>query len=152
MPLETKKRSGTLSKDWRSDVRLFISASLLVFSCAACCKNVEVCSIAEQSLQQKLVHAQKERSRWEQEVQRLSVEMQQMQVAKIAQKVDALEAELAVASSSDMDEDAFADLFRDERESLCQIMDAGTSARTDAQQVLDRILRIITELSEQALR
>lgn len=90
-------------------------------------------------LQKKLDSAEKEYNQAKEEVEKLSDEINEMQLALIRSKVDKYEKKNEKDTS----------LFLDEREQLYKIIQTGPSpAAFDAQVELDRILRIITEVSD----
>ncbi len=125
----------------------------LLFCSVACSKSDHVCSVAELSIQRRLAYAERECARWEAELERLTVELRHEKVAHIAHSVDLFERSLMEVEDVDSFVDQRLDeLFVDERECLCEIMDAADSSQPEAQVVLDRILRIITELSSHRVR
>ncbi len=89
-------------------------------------------------LQKKLESAEKEQKKVQNEVEKLASEIHEAQLALIRRQVD--EAERKKAPS----------LFLEERETLYQMIQSGPSPSAfEAQVELDRILRIITEFSDE---
>jgi t-SNARE complex subunit (syntaxin) len=92
------------------------------------------------ALQKKLQAAEKEQRAAEAEVERLVMEIEEAQVALIRRQVDDYERKTGYT----------ADLFLEEREALYQIIRSGPGpASFNAQIELDRILRLITERSDE---
>lgn len=89
-------------------------------------------------LQKKLESAEKEHKKVQIEVEKLASEIHEAQLALIRRQID--EAERKKTAS----------LFLEEREALYEMIQSGPSpAAFEAQVELDRILRIITELSDE---
>lgn len=126
-------------------------ASILVlFAVASCFRGVDALlvqgpSIKKQKqkiihLQKKLETAEKEKERAESDVETLSREINEAQLALIRRQVDDYEKRKESASN----------LFMEEREALYRLIESGITPQAfDAQVELDRILRIITELSDE---
>ena len=93
------------------------------------------------SLQKKLEMAVREQAEVQTEVERLAYEIDQAQLALIRRQVDRYEQKK---------EKVLSPLFLEEREALYRMIQTGPSpASFEAQVELDRILRIITELSDE---
>lgn len=91
-------------------------------------------------LQKKLEQAEKEQKKVEDEVERLASEIDQVQLSLIRKQVDKYEKKNEKSPS----------LFLEERESLYRMIQSGPSPSSfEAQVELDRILRLITELSDE---
>ncbi|MBX7067345.1 MAG: hypothetical protein K1X28_08950 [Parachlamydiales bacterium] len=92
------------------------------------------------NLQKKLEVASKEKEKAETEVERLQREIDEAKLALIRRQVDDYESRKDKRSA----------LFMEEREALYRLIQSGDSAKAfEAQVELDRILRIITELSDE---
>lgn len=92
------------------------------------------------TLQKKLEAAEQERRKAQSEVERLAFEIDQAQLALIRKQVDKYEQKKEKTPS----------LFLEEREELYRMIQTGPSpASFEAQVELDRILRIITALSDE---
>lgn len=93
------------------------------------------------SLQKKLEAAEREQRAAQSEVEKLALEIEEAQIALIRRQVDDYEKKAGLAS----------DLFLEEREALYQIIRSGPGpASFEAQVELDRILRLITERSDES--
>lgn len=91
-------------------------------------------------LQKKLEQAEKEQQKALTEVERLAAEIEQAKLALIRKQIDKYEHKTEKAVS----------LFLEEREALYQMIQTGPSPSAfEAQVELDRILRLITELSDE---
>ncbi len=91
-------------------------------------------------LQKKLESAEKEQKKIETDVERLSLEIDEAKLSLIRRQLDDHE-------RSGMKDSA---LFMDEREALYRMIEAGPSPSAfEAQVELDRILRLITECSDE---
>lgn len=91
-------------------------------------------------LQKKLESAEKEQKKIETDLERLSTEIDRAQLALIRRQLDDHERRADKAPT----------LFMEEREALYRMIESGPSpAAFEAQVELDRILRLITELSEE---
>lgn len=90
-------------------------------------------------LQKKLEVAEKEQKKCAEEVERISTEIDEVQLSLIRKQVDDYERK----------NEKSVRFFLEEREALYRMIQAGPSpASLEAQVELDRILRIITELSD----
>lgn len=90
-------------------------------------------------LQKRLESAEKEQKKIETDVERLSTEINEAELALIRRQLDDHERRAEKAPT----------LFMEEREALYRMIESGPSpAAFEAQVELDRILRLITELSE----
>lgn len=98
-------------------------------------------------LQKKLQLAEREQRKIRAQVERLSDEMREVELAYIRKKIDDHEELIRKHPSKKADFDS-TDLFVDEREKLHQMIQNSESI-FEAQVVLDRILQLITELSDQ---
>lgn len=98
-------------------------------------------------LQKKLQLAEREQRKIKAQVERLSDEMREVELAYIRKKVDDYEELIRKHPSKKTDIDS-ADFFEDEREKLHHMIQNSESI-FEAQVVLDRILQLITELSNQ---
>jgi septal ring factor EnvC (AmiA/AmiB activator) len=98
-------------------------------------------------LQKKLQLAEKEQSKLQTHIEKLSDDMRETELAYIRRQIDEYEDLIRKRPSKKGDFDR-ADLFLAERERLHRIIQDGESAY-EAQVVLDRILQLITELSNQ---
>jgi anti-sigma28 factor (negative regulator of flagellin synthesis) len=96
-------------------------------------------------LQKKLEMAEKEKKKVEAEVEHLSEEITQAKLAVITQLVNTFEEEMRRNPKKWSGQGAH--LFLKERESLCEMIQSG-SYSFEAQMVLDKILQMITELSD----
>jgi septal ring factor EnvC (AmiA/AmiB activator) len=101
-------------------------------------------------LQKKLQLAEKEQRKLKAQVERLSDEMREAELAYIRKQIDDYEALIRKQPSKKADYDS-ADLFLSERERLHQMIQTSESSY-EAQVVLDRILQLITELSDEPVR
>jgi hypothetical protein len=91
-------------------------------------------------LQKKLEQAEKEQQKAHTEVERLAAEIEKAKLALIRKQIDKYEQKT----------EKIASLFLEEREALYQMIQTGPSpAALEAQVELDRILRLITELSDE---
>ena len=100
------------------------------------------------SLQKKLEAAEKEQKKVEEEVTRLSEEISKAQLMLIRRQVDDLEKRIQKTNVPEP-----SSLFMQERESLHRLIQEGPSPSSfEAQVELDRILRIITDLSNTEIR
>lgn len=91
------------------------------------------------ALQKKLEQAEKEQLKVQSEVEKLSAEINEAQLSLIRRQIDQYERKAHKTPQ----------LFLDEREALYQMIQTGPSpAAFEAQVELDRILRLITELSD----
>lgn len=109
-------------------------------------------------LQKKLEAAELEQKKAEEEVERLLKEVSDAQLALIRKRVDSYEQQIQKLQT---DPQKYAQLlqlesstlFLKEREMLHQMIQTGPSPSAfEAQVVLDRILRMITEISDGAVR
>jgi len=100
-------------------------------------------------LQKKLQLAEKEQRKLKAEVDRLSDEMREAELAYIRKQIDEYEELIRKTPSKKADFDS-TDLFLEEREKLHRLIQNSESIY-EAQVVLDRILQLITELSDQKL-
>lgn len=92
------------------------------------------------ALQKKLDQAEKEQLKVQSEVERLTSEINEVQLSLIRRQVDQYERKV----------EKIPQLFLEEREALYQMIQTGPSPSAfEAQVELDRILRIITELSDE---
>ncbi len=92
------------------------------------------------NLQKRLEVAAKEKVKAESEIERLQKELDEAKLALIRRQLDDYERHRSKPPT----------FFMEEREALYQLVQAGPSAiALEAQGELDRILRIITELSEE---
>ncbi len=92
------------------------------------------------NLQKKLQIAEKEQKKLESDVERLAREIDEAQIALIRRQLDDYE----------MRNDKISKLFVEEREALYRMIQSGPSPSAfEAQVELDRILRMITELSDE---
>lgn len=98
-------------------------------------------------LQKKLQLAEKEQKKIKAQVERLSDEMREAEIAYIRKQIDDYEEIIRKYPSKKADFDR-ADLFLEEREKLHRMIQSSESTY-EAQIVLDRILQLITELSDQ---
>lgn len=107
-------------------------------------------------LQKKLKVAEKHQRQAQEEVERLSSEMEKTQLALIQKEVDSYEEQMRKCQSDpqratylfQIESSTF---FLKERELLHQMIQNGPSPSAfEAQLILDRILRMITELSDNA--
>jgi hypothetical protein len=99
-------------------------------------------------LQKKLEHAEKKQGSAQKEVEHLKDEMSQAELAVIRQAVEECEEKLARHYKTDHEH--VANLFLNERESLHKMIQSGAAPTSfQAQVVLDQILRMITNLSEE---
>lgn len=105
-------------------------------------------------LEKKLEIAEREKKKAEDEVERLSAEIHQAQLALIRKQLDDYEKQIGDLHANPQKyphllQVEMASLFIQEREALHQIIQDGPSPSAfEAQVELDRILRMITELSE----
>ncbi len=100
-------------------------------------------------LQKKLEIAERERAKIEAEVEKLNEEIQQAQLALIRKQLDESEKQIHKNPQNYLGLLKDGTLFSQERESLHQLIQEGPSPWAfEAQVELDRILRMITELSE----
>jgi len=99
-------------------------------------------------LQKKLQIAEKQQVKLKGEIERLSDEMRETELAYIRKQIDDYE-DLIRKTPSKKAGFSGSDLFLEEREKLHRIIQRGESV-FEAQIVLDRILQLITELSDQA--
>lgn len=91
-------------------------------------------------LQKKLEFAEKEQKKIASDVERLATEIEEAKIALIRRQLDEYECRSDKAPT----------LFMEEREALYRMIQSGPSpAAFEAQVELDRILRIITELSDE---
>jgi len=91
-------------------------------------------------LQKKLESAEKAQKKIENSVEKLSFEIDEAQLALIRRQLD----------DHEINELKNTTLFAEERESLYKMIESGPSpSACEAQVVLDRILRMITELSDE---
>lgn len=97
-------------------------------------------------LQKKLLLAEKEEEKLRAEVERLGSEVCQAQLTLIRRQIDEYE-ESVRKQGKKVDELQLGNLFLKEREQLHRMIQSGSSV-FDAQLVLDRILQLITELSD----
>lgn len=98
-------------------------------------------------LQKKLQFAEKEQKKIKAQVERLSDEMREAEIAYIRKQIDDYEEIIRKYPSKKADFDSV-DLFLEEREKLHRMIQSSESTY-EAQIVLDRILQLITELSDQ---
>lgn len=98
-------------------------------------------------LQKKLQLAEKEYGKLKIQIDRLSDEMRETELAYIRKQIDEFEDLIRKHPSKKADFDS-ADLFLEEREKLHRMI-LGNESPYEAQIVLDRILQLITELSDQ---
>src|SRR3990167_129368 len=115
--------------------------------------NVQDLSVTKQKqkivlLQKKLQVREKEQAKIQSEIDRLNDDLGTVQLAYIRNKLDEFEAQLWRDPRKRFYIDS-ANLFTDEREVLHQMIQSG-HAIFEAQIVLDRILQLITELSNYA--
>lgn len=128
-------------------MRCYYLALLLLSSCFTGNEHLIVQSITPKKqkqkiafLQKKLEQAHKEQKKIEEEVATLSDEIDQARLALIRRQVD----------EQERSGKKHPKLFRDEREALYKIIQEGPSPTAfEAQVELDRILRLITELSDE---
>lgn len=105
-------------------------------------------------LQKKLEIAEKNLNRAQDEVERLSQDLHQSQLALIEKQIENYEHQIQKVrldpkAKSPWGHTETSALFLKEREMLQQMMENGPSPTAlDAQMILDRILRMITELKE----
>ena len=102
------------------------------------------------ALQKKLDLAEKERQKIGEEVDYLREEIMQRELALVRRVVSEMEVEIRKWEKNPMTETEIAGLFLKERETLHRIIQAGpTPSSSEAQVILDQILRMITNLNEQ---
>lgn len=105
-------------------------------------------------LQKKLELAEREQKKAQDEVERLSGEVHQAQLTLIRKQLDDYEKQIRKMQSdpkkyAQLLQNERSTLFIEERESLHRMIQSGPSPSAfEAQMELDRILRIITELSD----
>ncbi len=97
-------------------------------------------------LQKKLQIAEKEQQKLKVKIERLSDEMREVEIAYMRKQIDQLEEIIRKQPSKKADIDA-SELFLEEREKLHKMIQKSESTY-EAQIVLDRILQLITELSD----
>jgi len=97
-------------------------------------------------LQKKLHLAEKEHKKLKAHIDRLSDDMRETELAYIRKQIDAFEDLIRKQPSKKADFDN-AELFLEEREKLHRMIQSSESTY-EAQIVLDRILQLITELSD----
>ncbi len=130
-------------------LRSILALCFLLFSLSSCFNEKESLIVQNLSpkkqkqkiafLQKKLKIAEKEQQKIVSEVERISQEIDEAQIALIHKQLD----EYKRREGQDMT------LFMEEREALYKMIQSGPSPSAfDAQVELDRILRIITELSD----
>lgn len=127
---------------------------LLFFLCLSSCMNrtdhvvVQSPSVKKQRqkiavLQKKRESAEKEQKKVQSEVEKLALEIDDVQLALIRRQLDDYERKKEKPVS----------LFLDEREALYRMIQTGPlPTALEAQAELDRILRVITELSDEGNR
>ncbi len=94
-------------------------------------------------LQKKLEIAEREHEKVQSEVERLALEIERAQISLIRRQLDKYEQSSEKPSS----------LFLDERDALYRIIQTGPSPSSfEAQVELDRILRLITALSDEDVK
>jgi len=129
---------------------------ILLFLLASCglrtTPNVQELSTTKQKqkitlLQKKLQLAEREQKKLQTHIEELSDDMRDAELAYIRRQIDEYEDLVRKTPSKKADFDR-SDLFLAERERLHRIIQNGDSAY-EAQVVLDRILQLITELSNQ---
>lgn len=99
-------------------------------------------------LQKKLQLAEKEQTKLKTRIERMSDEMRETELAFIRNQIDEYEELIRKQPSKKADFES-ANLFLAEREKLHQMIQKNESIY-EAQVVLDRILQLITELSDQS--
>lgn len=98
-------------------------------------------------LQKKLQLAEKEEKKIHVQIERLSDEMHEAQLSLIRKQIDECEEMIRKNPKKKRELDS-GELFLAEREQLHQMIQSGAST-FEAQLVLDRILQLITELSDE---
>lgn len=99
-------------------------------------------------LQKKLQLAEKEQKKIQAQVERLTDEMREVELAYIRRKIDEYE-DLIRKTPTKKADFTSSDLFLEEREKLHKMIQSGNSI-FEAQIVLDRILQLVTELGDQS--
>lgn len=128
-------------------------AALALSSCGVRSSNVSLdLPLTKQKqkiifLQKKLELAEREEKKIHAEIERLGDEMRQTQLALIRKQVDEYEEQIRKQPKKKFDLD-IGELFLNERDQLHRMIQSGASIY-EAQIVLDRILQLITELSDE---
>lgn len=132
---------------------------LLMTSCFAIPDSLPVAqNLSAKKQKQKIVHlqkklelAEKEREKAGEEVEKLSDQVQKAKLALIRRQLDDFEKQMHQKSEQLLQVEA-STLFGVERESLHEMIQNSSPLSFEAQEELNRILRIITELSDTVRR
>ena len=130
-------------------MRLLLLAALALSSCGVRSSNLPLTKQKQKIifLQKKLELAEREEKKIHAEIERLGDEMRQTQLALIRKQVDEYEEQIRKQPKKKFDLD-IGELFLNERDQLHRMIQSGASIY-EAQIVLDRILQLITELSDE---